>query len=139
MLPLSLSQCNSQNPNSPTYALSSLSIPVINRLLVVHLQVNNFSTDENQADPATVKPRWNPKGIKEFNGNPLTPSSQSRLLAQSEFLGKKGDEEEDDPLLEEDLPDEFKKTRFSFWILLGEFDSDHWVFANHPLHSLEMF
>ncbi|KOM55153.1 hypothetical protein LR48_Vigan10g104500 [Vigna angularis] len=114
--------------------------------------VNNFGTDENQADPVAVKPRWNPKDgeqikvvklalhlsmekgresvhlrvsrnrkivvygerIKEFNGNHLTPSSQSRLLAQSEFLGKKGDKEEDDPLLEEDLPDEFKKTHFSF-------------------------
>ncbi|WVY94226.1 hypothetical protein V8G54_033314 [Vigna mungo] len=56
-----LPQCNSQNPNYPTYALSSLSISVINRLLVVLLQVNNFGTDENQADPAAVKPRWNPK------------------------------------------------------------------------------
>ncbi|BAT93664.1 hypothetical protein LR48_Vigan02g257400 [Vigna angularis] len=37
---------------------------------------------------------------------------------QSGFLGRKGDEEEDDPFLEEDLPDEFKKTHFSFWILL---------------------
>jgi len=31
-------------------------------LLVVRLQVNSFGTDENQADPAVVKPRWNPKG-----------------------------------------------------------------------------
>ncbi|KAL9317036.1 hypothetical protein ACSQ67_013553 [Phaseolus vulgaris] len=36
----------------------------------------------------------------------------------SGFLGKKGDEEEDDPFLEEDIPDEFTQTHFSFWILL---------------------
>ncbi|CAI8601748.1 unnamed protein product [Vicia faba] len=36
----------------------------------------------------------------------------------SGFLGKKGDDEEDDPFLEEDFPDEYKKTQFSFWILL---------------------
>ncbi|CAL5210178.1 unnamed protein product [Lathyrus oleraceus] len=36
----------------------------------------------------------------------------------SGFLGKKGDEEEDDPFMEEDFPDEYKKTQFSFWILL---------------------
>ncbi|XP_027937145.1 mechanosensitive ion channel protein 6-like [Vigna unguiculata] len=37
---------------------------------------------------------------------------------QSGILGKKGDEEDDDPFLEEDFPDEFKKTHFSLWILL---------------------
>ncbi|KAL2323973.1 hypothetical protein Fmac_023031 [Flemingia macrophylla] len=36
----------------------------------------------------------------------------------SGFLGKKGDEEEDDPFLEEDLPDKFKETHFSVWTLL---------------------
>ncbi|KAL5140275.1 Mechanosensitive ion channel protein 6 [Glycine soja] len=36
----------------------------------------------------------------------------------SGFLGKKNDEEDDDPFLEEDLPDEFKETHFSLWILL---------------------
>ncbi|XP_061337451.1 mechanosensitive ion channel protein 6-like isoform X2 [Gastrolobium bilobum] len=37
----------------------------------------------------------------------------------SGFLGgKKGDDEEDDPFLEDDIPDEYKKTHFSFWILL---------------------
>ncbi|KAF7810751.1 mechanosensitive ion channel protein 6-like [Senna tora] len=32
--------------------------------------------------------------------------------------GKRGDDEEEDPFLEEDLPDEFKQTHFSIWILL---------------------
>jgi len=36
----------------------------------------------------------------------------------SGFLGKKPDEDDDDPFLEEDLPDEFKKTHFSCWIFL---------------------
>lgn len=36
----------------------------------------------------------------------------------SQLLGKKGDDEEDDPFLEEDVPDELKKTHFSIWILL---------------------
>ncbi|KAJ6301655.1 hypothetical protein OIU77_015880 [Salix suchowensis] len=39
---------------------------------------------------------------------------------KSGFLGKGSvvDEEEDDPLLEEDLPDEYKKDELDFWILL---------------------
>ncbi|KAK7280608.1 hypothetical protein RJT34_25673 [Clitoria ternatea] len=37
---------------------------------------------------------------------------------QSGFMGKKEEEEEEDPFLEEDLPDEFKKTHFSIWTLL---------------------
>ncbi|XP_020212527.1 mechanosensitive ion channel protein 6 [Cajanus cajan] len=36
----------------------------------------------------------------------------------SGFLGKKGDDDDDDPFLEEDLPDEYKKTHFSIWTLL---------------------
>ncbi|KAI9186468.1 hypothetical protein LWI28_017535 [Acer negundo] len=39
-------------------------------------------------------------------------------LLKSEFLGKNLNEEEDDPLLEEDMPDEFKKGKFSIWVLL---------------------
>ncbi|XP_027366261.1 mechanosensitive ion channel protein 6-like isoform X2 [Abrus precatorius] len=46
----------------------------------------------------------------------------SRVLKSGQllsgFLGKKGDDEEEDPFLEEDLPDEFKENHFSFWILL---------------------
>jgi len=57
-----LPQCNSPNPNSHTYAFSSLSIPVVNRFLAVRLQVNKFGTDENRPDPEAVKPKWNPKG-----------------------------------------------------------------------------
>lgn len=36
----------------------------------------------------------------------------------SGMLGKKVDEDEDDPFLEEDFPDEYKKTHFSLWTLL---------------------
>ncbi|KAK4258459.1 hypothetical protein QN277_004906 [Acacia crassicarpa] len=36
----------------------------------------------------------------------------------SGMLGKKVEEEDDDPFLEEDVPDELKKTHFSIWILL---------------------
>ncbi|CAJ1974758.1 unnamed protein product [Sphenostylis stenocarpa] len=50
------------------------------------------------------------------------PDESSRVLKSGQlvsgFLGKKGDEEEDDPFLEDDLPDELTKTHFSFWILL---------------------
>ncbi|KAG2410460.1 uncharacterized protein HKW66_Vig0011250 [Vigna angularis] len=108
------------------------------------MKVNNFGTDENQADPAVVIPDGEQiKAVKlalhlsmekgresvhlrvsrnreivvygeserENKGKNLEYGQKSRLLAQSEFLGKKGDEEEeDDSLLEEDLPDEFKKT-----------------------------
>ena len=35
----------------------------------------------------------------------------------SGLLGKKGDDDEDDPFLEEDVPDKYKKTHFSLWIL----------------------
>ncbi|MBA0848303.1 hypothetical protein Goshw_000288 [Gossypium schwendimanii] len=37
---------------------------------------------------------------------------------RSGFLGKTMEEEEDDPLLEEDLPDEYKKDKLSIWVLL---------------------
>lgn len=36
----------------------------------------------------------------------------------SGFLGRKGDDEDEDPFLEEDLPDEFKENHFSVWIVL---------------------
>lgn len=36
----------------------------------------------------------------------------------SGLLGRKGEEDEDDPFLEEDLPDEYKKNHFSIWVLL---------------------
>ncbi|MFQ6621009.1 hypothetical protein Gotur_001428 [Gossypium turneri] len=37
---------------------------------------------------------------------------------RSGFLGKTMEEEEDDPWLEEDLPDEYKKDKLSIWVLL---------------------
>ncbi|KAK0599614.1 hypothetical protein LWI29_006967 [Acer saccharum] len=52
----------------------------------------------------------------------LEPKSRKLVgksgLLKSGFLGKNLDEEEDDPLLEEDMPDEFKKGKFSIWVLL---------------------
>ncbi|KAL2323975.1 hypothetical protein Fmac_023033 [Flemingia macrophylla] len=36
----------------------------------------------------------------------------------SGLLGKKGDDDDDDPFLDEDLPDKFKDTHFSLWSLL---------------------
>ncbi|KAI9185649.1 hypothetical protein LWI28_009161 [Acer negundo] len=39
-------------------------------------------------------------------------------LLKGGFLGKNLDEEEDDPLLEKDMPDEFKKGKFRIWVLL---------------------
>ena len=57
---------------------------------------------------------------------PEEPDRRSGRVAKSGqllsgFLGKRGDEDEDDPFLEEDFPDEYKKTHFSFWILLEWF------------------
>lgn len=57
---------------------------------------------------------------------PQPPEKSGRVavgrsgLLKSGFLGKGSvvDEEEDDPLLEEDLPEEYKKDRLDIWILL---------------------
>lgn len=54
---------------------------------------------------------------------PEEPDRRSGRVARSGqifsgFLGKKGDDEEDDPFTNDDLPDEYKKTHFSVWILL---------------------
>ncbi|KAL2328305.1 hypothetical protein Fmac_021732 [Flemingia macrophylla] len=44
------------------------------------------------------------------------PDKKSPQLL-SDFLGKKGDDD-DNPFLDENLPDKFKNTHFSFWSLL---------------------
>lgn len=44
------------------------------------------------------------------------PKSGQQMM--SGLFGKKVEEEEDDPFLEEDVPDEYKKTHFSIWVLL---------------------
>ncbi|KAJ9183037.1 hypothetical protein P3X46_006956 [Hevea brasiliensis] len=57
---------------------------------------------------------------------PLQPPEKSGRVVgrsgqlKSGFIGKGSviDDEEDDPLLEEDLPEEYKKDKFDFWILL---------------------
>ncbi|CAK7351827.1 unnamed protein product [Dovyalis caffra] len=57
---------------------------------------------------------------------PQPPEKSGRVivgrsgLLKSGFLGKGSvvDEEEDDPLLDEDIPDEYKKDKFDIWILL---------------------
>ncbi|KAE8653825.1 Mechanosensitive ion channel protein 4 [Hibiscus syriacus] len=54
-------------------------------------------------------------------GEPKSAKSgagKSRQITRSGFLGKSMEEEEDDPLLEEDLPDEYKKDKFSVLVLL---------------------
>ena len=51
-----------QNPNSPPFIFTSLSVPLTYRFLFFHLQMNRFGADENRADPEAVKPKWNPKG-----------------------------------------------------------------------------
>ncbi|OIW12746.1 hypothetical protein TanjilG_24679 [Lupinus angustifolius] len=64
------------------------------------------------------------KNVSRLLDPPEEPNKKSDRVPRSgqifpAFVGKKGgDDEEDDPFLEEDLPDEYKKTRFSFWILL---------------------
>ncbi|XVF79092.1 hypothetical protein PTKIN_Ptkin14bG0191600 [Pterospermum kingtungense] len=45
-------------------------------------------------------------------------AGKSGQIMRSGFLGRSMDEEEDDPLLEEDLPDEYKKDKLSVWVLL---------------------
>ncbi|OIV91266.1 hypothetical protein TanjilG_30488 [Lupinus angustifolius] len=55
---------------------------------------------------------------------PEEPDKRSGRVPRSSqmfsgYMGKKGgDDEEDDPFLEDDFPDEYKKTHFSFWIFL---------------------
>ncbi|XP_028797637.1 mechanosensitive ion channel protein 6-like [Neltuma alba] len=54
---------------------------------------------------------------------PDQPERKSGRVAKSgqmlsTMLGKKGEDEEDDPFFEEDVPDELKRTHFSIWVLL---------------------
>lgn len=54
---------------------------------------------------------------------PDEPDRRSGRVAKSSqllsgMIGRKGDDDEDDPFTEEDFPDEYKKTHFSLWIFL---------------------
>ncbi|KAE9611562.1 hypothetical protein Lal_00011926 [Lupinus albus] len=61
---------------------------------------------------------------KQRKSSLLKGKTRSRLLEPPEEANKKSghgprsDDDEDDPFFEEDLPDEYKKTHFSYWILL---------------------
>ncbi|XVE53049.1 hypothetical protein DITRI_Ditri02bG0173400 [Diplodiscus trichospermus] len=67
-------------------------------------------TKSRLMDPPTPE-RWQPNSAKAGAG-------KSGQIMRSGFLGRSNDEEEDDPLLEEDLPDEYKKDKLSFLVLL---------------------
>jgi len=63
------------------------------------------------------------KTRSRLTGQPDKLDRKSRRVMKSAqllsgFLGKKPDKEDDDSFLEDDLPDEFKKTHFSCWIVL---------------------
>ncbi|KAE8677312.1 Mechanosensitive ion channel protein 5 [Hibiscus syriacus] len=66
-------------------------------------------TKSRLMDPPTPE-KGTPKSAKTGTGK----SGQ----AKSGFLGKNMEEEDDDSLLDEDLPDEYKKDKLSVWILL---------------------
>ncbi|KAH7543972.1 hypothetical protein ACOSQ2_031415 [Xanthoceras sorbifolium] len=55
-----------------------------------------------------------PEILEHKSGKVVGKSGQLK----SGFLGRNLEEEDDDPLLEEDIPDEFKKGKFSIWVLL---------------------
>ncbi|GMJ10065.1 mechanosensitive channel of small conductance-like 6 [Hibiscus trionum] len=61
-------------------------------------------------DPPTPE-KGEPKSARAGTG-------RSGQIMRSGFLGKHMEEEEDDPLLEEDLPDEYKKDKLSVLVLL---------------------
>ncbi|KAK8647778.1 hypothetical protein V6N13_121505 [Hibiscus sabdariffa] len=67
-------------------------------------------TKSRLMDPPTPE-KGEPKSAKSGAG-------KSRQIMRSGFLGKSMDEEEDDSLFEEDLPDEYKKDKFSVLDLL---------------------
>ncbi|KDO49304.1 hypothetical protein CISIN_1g003345mg [Citrus sinensis] len=58
-----------------------------------------------------------PERIEPKSGRVVGRSGQLK----SGFIGKNVDEEEEDPLLEEDLPEEYKKEKISIWVLLEWF------------------
>ncbi|OMO74684.1 Mechanosensitive ion channel MscS [Corchorus capsularis] len=67
-------------------------------------------TKSRLMDPPTPE-KGEPRSAKAGVG-------KSGQMMRSGFLGKGNEEEEDDPLLEEDLPDEYKKDKLSVWVLL---------------------
>ncbi|KAL4342617.1 hypothetical protein GQ457_08G006540 [Hibiscus cannabinus] len=77
-------------------------------------------TKSRLMDPPTPE-KGTPKSAK-------TDVGKSGHVTRSGFLVKNMEEEDDDSLLEEDLPDEYKKDKFSVWILL-EWLSLAWIIA----------
>ncbi|XP_039013703.1 mechanosensitive ion channel protein 6-like [Hibiscus syriacus] len=67
-------------------------------------------TKSRLMDPPTPE-KGEPKSAKSGAG-------KSRQITRSGFLGKSTDEEDDASLLEEDLPDEYKKDKFSVLVFL---------------------
>ncbi|XP_007021979.2 PREDICTED: mechanosensitive ion channel protein 6 isoform X1 [Theobroma cacao] len=67
-------------------------------------------TKSRLMDPPTPE-KGEPRSAKATVG-------KSGQIMRSGFLGKSMEEEEDDPLLEEDLPDEYKKDKLSVLVLL---------------------
>ncbi|XWS27394.1 hypothetical protein CRYUN_Cryun26dG0111400 [Craigia yunnanensis] len=67
-------------------------------------------TKSRLMDPPTLE-KWEPKSAKAGVG-------KSGQIMRSGFLGKSMEEEEDDPLLDDDLPDEYKKDKLSVLVLL---------------------
>ncbi|XP_021288624.1 mechanosensitive ion channel protein 6 isoform X2 [Herrania umbratica] len=67
-------------------------------------------TKSRLMDPPTPE-KGEPRSAKATVG-------KSGQIMRSGFLGKSMEEEEDDPLLEEDLPDEYKKFKLSVLVLL---------------------
>ncbi|XWS27392.1 hypothetical protein CRYUN_Cryun26dG0111300 [Craigia yunnanensis] len=69
-----------------------------------------IKTKSRLMDPPTPE-KGEPKSAKAGVGT-------SGQIMRSGFLGKSMEEEEDDPLLEDDLPDEYKKDKLSVLVLL---------------------
>ncbi|GLT44291.1 hypothetical protein SLA2020_181970 [Shorea laevis] len=68
-------------------------------------------TKSRLMDPPTTERAEQPRSAKAGAG-------KSGLIMRSGFIGKTVEEEEEDPLFEEDLPEELKKEKLSIWVLL---------------------
>ncbi|GLU14761.1 hypothetical protein SLE2022_313120 [Rubroshorea leprosula] len=68
-------------------------------------------TKSRLMDPPTPERAEQPRSAKAGAG-------KSGLIMRSGFIGKTVEEEEEDPLFEEDLPEDLKKEKLSIWVLL---------------------
>ncbi|GKV02868.1 hypothetical protein SLEP1_g15251 [Rubroshorea leprosula] len=68
-------------------------------------------TKSRLMDPPTPERTEQPRSAKAGAG-------KSGLIMRSGFIGKTVEEEEEDPLFEEDLPEDLKKEKLSIWVLL---------------------